>query len=231
MKNRGIRNRVAVQDVLADAQKDRRVNWCRRHLFLDFTKVISSDEIVISLRPGKKFGRIYVYRKAGQKFYPDLLPAHPKFYSEDPSQYGATCRIGVSVAWKRLLVPWIANIVEETLESYLRPSIDLLYPFGDCIFQQDNAPPHTAGITKQWLANCGIPVLDWPPYSPDLNPIEQVLGDLKQKLYSSMSSTPQEVMNTFLSIWNELRTQYAESLVFSIYSRIDKIIQTNGLRH
>ena len=168
--------------------------------------------------------------KLVKNFYPDLLPAHPKFYSEDPSQYGATSRIGVSVVWKRLLVPWIANIVEETLESYLRPSIDLLYLFGDCIFQQDNAPPHTARITKQWLANCGIPVLDWPPSSADLNPIEHVC-DLKQKRYTSMSSTPPKVMNTFLSIWNELRTQYAESLVFSIYSRIDKIIQTNGLRH
>ena len=28
-----------------------------------------------------------------------------------------------------------------------------------------------------------------------------------------------------------VRTQYAESLVFKIYSPIDKIIQFNGLRH
>ena len=49
--------------------------------------------------------------KLVKNFYLDLLPAHPKYYSEDPSQYGAACRIGVSVAWKRLLVPWIANIM------------------------------------------------------------------------------------------------------------------------
>ena len=42
-KNRDIGNRVAVQDVLTNAQKDRRVNWCRRHLFFDFTKGISDD--------------------------------------------------------------------------------------------------------------------------------------------------------------------------------------------
>ena len=111
MKNRGIPNRVDVQNVLNNAQKDRRVNWCRRHLFVDFTKVIFSDETVISRRPGKKFGRIYVYRKAGQKCLPQFVTAHPKFYSEDPSQYGAACRIAVSVAWKRLLVPWVANIM------------------------------------------------------------------------------------------------------------------------
>ena len=43
LKNRGIRNRVAVQDVLTNAQKDR-VHLCRRHLFFDFTKGIFSDE-------------------------------------------------------------------------------------------------------------------------------------------------------------------------------------------
>ena len=123
------------------------------------------------------------------------------------------------------------HYVEETLEKYLRPSIDLLYPFGDCIFQQDNAPRHTARITKQWLATNGILVLDWPQYSPELNAIGHLWGHLKQKLYTPMPSTPQEVMNTFLGLWNELRTQYAESLVFSIYIRMDNNIQTNGLRH
>ena len=34
LKNRDIRNRVAVQDVLTNARNDRRVNWCRRHSFL-----------------------------------------------------------------------------------------------------------------------------------------------------------------------------------------------------
>ena len=49
LKNRGIRNRVAVRDVLPKAQKDRRVNWCHRHLFVDFTKVILSDETYFHL--------------------------------------------------------------------------------------------------------------------------------------------------------------------------------------
>ena len=44
LKNRDIRNRVAVQDVLMNAQKDRRVNRCHRHLFFDFTKGIFSDD-------------------------------------------------------------------------------------------------------------------------------------------------------------------------------------------
>ena len=42
------------------------------------------------------------------------------------------------------------------------------------IFMQDNASIHTAGAVKRWFAEMGIPVTDWPPYSPDLNPIENI---------------------------------------------------------
>lgn len=32
----------------------------------------------------------------------------------------------------------------------------------------------------EWFENMGIELLEWPPYSPDLNPIEQLWFKLKQ---------------------------------------------------
>jgi hypothetical protein len=49
---------------------------------------------------------------------------------------------------------------------------DFIQP-GD-IFMHDNAPVHQAGIVKNLLAELGIEVMKWPPYSPDLNPIENL---------------------------------------------------------
>ena len=109
LKNRGIRNRVAVQDVLKNAQKDTRVNWCRRYLFDDFTNLFPATKLLFPFDLVRNSEEFTFTEKLVKNFYPDLLPAHPKLYSEDPSQYGTACRIGISVAWKRLLVPWIAN--------------------------------------------------------------------------------------------------------------------------
>ena len=48
------------------------------------------------------------------------------------------------------------------------------------IFMQDNAPIHIANAIRQWFENHVIPVLEWLPYSPDLNPIEIVWAWLKE---------------------------------------------------
>ena len=50
-------------------------------------------------------------------------------------------------------------------------------------FQQDNAPIHTANAIREWLQGEGIRVLDWPPYSPDLNPQEHLWWHLKAGVY------------------------------------------------
>lgn len=43
------------------------------------------------------------------------------------------------------------------------------------IFQRDNASIHAFMLTKSWIAENNIKVMDWPACSPDLNPIETLL--------------------------------------------------------
>jgi hypothetical protein len=51
------------------------------------------------------------------------------------------------------------------------------------MFMQDNAPIHMARIITNWFRDSGIPLMQHPPYSPDLNPIEHVWKKLKETIY------------------------------------------------
>jgi hypothetical protein len=50
------------------------------------------------------------------------------------------------------------------------------------IYQMDNAPIHTSKLVREWLERHGVWTLDFPPYSPDLNPIEHLWLALKRKI-------------------------------------------------
>ena len=51
----------------------------------------------------------------------------------------------------------------------------LFIPFhgSSVTFVHDNARPHSAAITRQFLETNNVTVLDWPANSPDLNPINR----------------------------------------------------------
>jgi len=52
----------------------------------------------------------------------------------------------------------------------------------ELFFMQDNAPGHSAKETKELFYQFAVIVVNWPPYSPDLNPIETVWKYMKNYL-------------------------------------------------
>uniref|UniRef100_A0A8C1DR28 Tc1-like transposase DDE domain-containing protein n=1 Tax=Cyprinus carpio carpio TaxID=630221 RepID=A0A8C1DR28_CYPCA len=90
----------------------------------------------------------------------------------------SACGMGSLHIWKGTIN---AERYIQVLEQHMLPSRHRLFQGRPCIFQHDNARPHTASITTSWLPE-NIPVLAWPAYSPDISPIEHVWDAMDRRI-------------------------------------------------
>ncbi|GFV10438.1 transposable element Tc1 transposase [Trichonephila clavipes] len=116
----------------------------------------------------------------------------------------------------------------------VHPFVQTSFP-GECpLYQDDNAPTHTAKIVQEWFAELEGEVshLDWPPQSPDLNIIEHLWGYLESKLrarFPPPSPTTTSALETaFHEEWLHISLQVVHDLYASIPRRIQSVIQSRG---
>ncbi len=108
----------------------------------------------------------------------------------------------------------------EILEHNMLPSRRHLFQGRPCIFQQDNAKPHSAHITKSWLRRKRVRVLDWPACSPDLSPIENVWRILKRKMRQRRPRTVAHLKTCLQEEWDKITPETLHHLVSSVPKRL-----------
>lgn len=110
------------------------------------------------------------------------------------------------------------------------PAIKDIFGSLEWKFQQDNAPIHTARLVKSWIERQNVPLLTWPPYSPDLNIIENVWGWLARKVYESGRQYPteSELIEGIKSAWETISLNFIKKLYDSLPNRMYEVIVNRG---
>jgi hypothetical protein len=89
-----------------------------------------------------------------------------------------------------------------------------------------------------WFSENGVVLIDWPPYSPDLNPIENLWFPLKEGVYKvnpDIEDTPggEEEVAEFLwkaaqESWNQMASKIIKNCVASLPKRLADVRAAGG---
>lgn len=136
--------------------------------------------------------RQYGYALRGQKVYGErsgftrprtsLLAALIDKKLTKPMLFDGTCTAKIFNAW---------------LENWLCPVLNNTH-----VVVMDNATVHKSQKTKELIEKTGAKILFLPPYSPDLNPIEQTFGTIKKIRQYNENKTIDEIVGMYKSFWD-----------------------------
>ena len=175
-------------------------------------------------------GRARVYRERSQRFAEDNILKCYRGGGGSVHVWG-----GITQFNKTVIVILNGNVnARRYIDNVLRP---VAVPFmrqnnrrGNFIYQHDNAPAHRARLTANFLAANTVQVLDWPPYSPDMSPIEHVWDELTRRIHArpQVPRNVNQLRNALIHEWNNMPQQFVANLVLSMRRRCTACIAANG---
>ena len=209
---------------LTNDTQEKRLKYCEERLEDKFSNTCFSDESVFQLAPNKQ---VLWYRR-GEDDKPHL---------EKPNRnkkimvWGGISRKGQTpIKIYRLdeQETVTAESYVDCLREYLFDSMDTKFGINNWRFVQDNARPHVAKHTMEYLDKHKIKLISHPPYSPDLNPIEKVWAWMKQDICQTAYDDVEELMDAIEEKWLSMSISYQNSLIDHHIKVIEEVYNVGG---
>lgn len=233
LKEVGLSNfRPATKTFLTVEHKARRLEWAQRNIELPqdyWNLVVWTDEKVFR---SDQQGKVFLYRPRGTRFEPQYVVRN-----EHSGRITAHFWAYMTAAGPGELIPVAERmnsaVYTALLENTLLPSLRANFPDQEeFIVMHDNSAVHTSRHTQTWLErHPEIICLDWPPRSPDLNPIEHVWGFMVQEWEKRREDRVQEVLQAHvMELWQHYQQNpgRCSALVANMQERLRDVIHNQG---
>ena len=106
----------------------------------------------------------------------------------------------------------------------VHPSMDLYFPDGSGIFEDDNARIHRSHVVQDWCRDHegSFSRREGISQSPDFNPIQNLWDQLERDLraVTPLPSSSKDLSQRLLELWRNIRLGCLQDLVESIPDRI-----------
>ena len=247
LKENGIRKwRALKRAMLTEEHAKKRLKWAKENqhwTIEDWTKVIWSDESAIQKDSDTRIVWVWRRQNKTEKYMPKNIVGKKR--DGELSQMIWGCFMGNKLGPLAFID---GSIKKEQyiaiLDQYLLEFIDALKADGlqDITFQQDNARPHAANLTRDWLKDTakqhGFIIIEWPPNSPDMNPIENLWAYLKLELHRRypdikyLSGSPAVIKGILkrrlFEVWWAIEEDILNKLMESIPKRVHALLKAKG---
>ncbi|UYV72469.1 K02A2.6-like [Cordylochernes scorpioides] len=160
--------------------------------------------------------RVRVWRRRGESSNPAVIVERPTMRRRGIMVWGAIAYDSRSP----LLRIQGTMMAQRYVDDVLRPvTLSYLQGVPNALYQQDNARPHTARISQQALQD--VRMLPWPPYSPDLSPIEHVWDINVRRLHAlPQPRSKDELWQMVEREWRAIPQDAIRTLIDSLPRRV-----------
>ncbi|UYV76443.1 hypothetical protein LAZ67_14000409 [Cordylochernes scorpioides] len=209
---------------LTPPNRRQRLEWCRARStwMTEWHRVVFSDESRFCLSSDSR--RVRVWRRRGESSNPAAIVERPTVRQRGIMVWGAIAYDSRSP----LLRIHGTMTAQRYVDDVLRPvTLPYLQGVPNALYQQDNARPHTARISQQALQD--VQMLPWPPYSPDLSPIEHVWDIIGRRLHAlPQPRSEDELWQMVEREWRAIPQDAIRTLIDSLPRRVAACIAVRG---